>query len=237
MILRAGRVEALRLVHDPALVVCLGLALVPAIALMASLPGRIEAGELAHAVDRTMRMSLLAHVALLAASFGGVRTAAAFRAGVVGRDALLLRPGPPFWLRMASSAVGGLLIASCAWALALLGVRGVLGADAVEAADLGAALLMGAGAGTWGAAIGAHVRSPLLVIPAVMLSLSPALLLSALLPDAVAVLPLGSALLALGSPIVEPPRAPGGGAGIVLLWLFVAVASAYALYRRRPLLP
>lgn len=234
MVWRAVRVEVLRLLTERGLAGFLGLALLPAIAIASSLPDGLSPS--AGALDGVLRVSLFANTALLAAGFGAVRTAAAFRAGTVGRDALVFRSSTGFWMRVVSSASGGGVVALAAWTFALVGTRLLGRLDLLDASSLGAALLLGAGAGIWGAAIGVLVRAPLAVLPLVILSLSPAMILTALLPGAVTVLPLGSALLALEVPIIEADGEQWRSAGVASLWVIGALCLSFAMYRERPLL-
>jgi hypothetical protein len=234
MVWRAARVEALRLFTEPGLAACLGLSLLPAIAIVAGLTDGVPPS--AEALDGPLRVLLFANIALLSAGFGAVRTAAAFRAGIVGRDALVLRSGAGFWMRVGSSASGGSVVATGAWSFACIGTRIFGHLDVFDAPSLGAALLLGAGGGIWGAAIGALVRAPLAVLPIVIVSLSPAMLLSSLLPDAVIALPLGSALLALDVPIVEAAVEQWGSAGTTFLWVIGALCLSFTMYRVRPIL-
>ncbi|WP_350351510.1 hypothetical protein ABS642_20105 [Microbacterium sp. A8/3-1] len=234
MVWRAARIEALRLFTEPGLAAFLGLALLPAIAIVAGLPGGVPPSG--GALDGPLHVSLLVNAALLAAGFGAVRTAVAFRAGIVGRDALVLRSGAGFWMRVVSSASGGAVVALGAWTFACVGVRIFGHLDVFGAPSLGAALMLGAGAGIWGAAIGALVRAPLAVLPLVILSLSPAMFLSVLFPDAVIALPLGSALLALDVPIIEAAGERWWSVGVAFLWLIGALCLSFAMYRERPLL-
>lgn len=235
MVWRAARVEALRLCTDTALAACLGLALLPAIAIVAGLPDG-GAAPPPEALEGPLRVSASANTALLAAGFGAVRIAAAYRLGTVGRDALVLRTRTAFWMRVASSAAGGVVVGLGAWVFAgaLACLFGHL--EVFESSSPGTAVVMGAGGGVWGTAIGAVLRAPLAVVPVVILSLSPALLLSSLLPEAVIALPLGSALLALGCPIVTAGGDQWWAAVIAVLWLIGATGLSFALHRVRPVL-
>lgn len=236
MYTRAAKIEALRLLRDPSLAACLGIAVLPVIALIVGIPDDLPRVQLAHALEGPMRMSLVANVALLGAAFGAVRTAAAFRAGVVGRDALVLHADPPFWTRVASATVGAGAIGGATWVFGVIGTSLIKGLQVFGYESLLATIIVGAGAGVWGTAIGALVRSPLAALPLAIVSLSPAMFLSTVVPDFAAVLPLSSALQAVGSPIADTSVGSHGSAVIALLWLTVALGTAFVAYRRRSLL-
>ncbi|MFS0894805.1 hypothetical protein [Microbacterium sp. 179-I 3D3 NHS] len=236
MVGRAARIEAIRLLRDPTLAACVGIAVLPVIALVAGIPEAVPREQLADALEGPMRMSLLANVALLGAAFGAVRTAAAFHAGVVGRDALVLHAGPPFWTRVVATAVGAGAVGGAMGVFALLGTSVLNGLHVFGPASLAAAVVVAAGAGVWGSAIGALVRSPLAALPIAIVSLSPAMFLSTVVPDVAAVLPLSSALHAAGSPLGDSWIGRDGSAAIALLWLIVALGAAFLTYRRRSLL-
>lgn len=237
MFRRAAQIEALRLLRDPSLAACLGIGVLPVIALIAGIPGDLPRAQLAHVLEGPMRMSLLANVALLGAAFGAVRTAAAFHSGVVGQDALVLHSDPPFWTRVVSAAVGAGVIGGATWVFGFLGTSVINGLHVFGYESLLGTVIVGAGAGVWGTAIGALVRSPLAALPLAIVSLSSAMFLSTIVPDFAAVLPLSSALQAAGSPIADTSVGSYGSAVIALLWLAVALGTAFVAYRRRSLLP
>lgn len=236
MFTRAARIESIRLLRDPILAACMGLALLPAVALVAGIPSGAAESGLSHLLEDPMRVTLLANVAIISASFGAVRTAAAFRSGVIGHDALVLHAGPPFWLRVLTSALGGAAIAVVAWGCAVVGTSAISGLDVFHLDALGASVVVGGGASVWGTAIGALIRSPLAALPVTILSLSPAMFLSSVIPDVAAVLPLSTALRAVDSPIGETLIGEGWSGVIALLWLTAALVAAFTMYRRTPLL-
>lgn len=236
MLTRTARIEAIRLLRDPTLAACLGLSLLPAIALVASIPSGATEPGISRLLEGPMRMTLIANVAIITASFGAVRTAAAFRSGVVGRDALVLHAGPPFWLRVLTSALGGAAIAAAAWGSAVIGTRAISGLDVFHLDSLASAAAIGAGAGAWGTAVGALVRSPLAALPVTILSLSPAMFLSSLVPKVAAWLPLSAALHAVNSPIGETPISREWSAALALFWVAFALSVAFVMLKRRPLL-
>ncbi len=241
---RAVRIELMRLLRDPALVACLGAALLPATAIVAGLPdARTPAAS--GIVDPAVTSSLLAQSAVLAAVCGAVRTAAAYRTGVVARDALALRIDAPFWMRVASSALVGAAVALITWALARLGARLIRGIDLLghggpDVGVLAAALVLGVAAGIWGAAIGAIVRAPLAVLPVAAVSLSSAMLLSSSAPEVARALPLGAALESLGAFSVSAGGAEDASRWwsvlVAILWLIGALGMSFAGHRMRPLL-
>jgi hypothetical protein len=242
MLRRALRAEVLRLLRDPVLLGCLGVAFLPAAAIITGLPdGGAPAGA-SGIVDRAVATSLLAQSTVLPAVCGAVRTASAYRAGIVARDVLMLRLTAPFWMRAGSSAVTGAAIALLLWALVRVGARLLRGVDVLSSVGPDGGLLvagpvLGVGAALWGTAVGAIVRAPLAVLPVAVVSLSSAMLLSSPAPELARVLPLGAALHALGF-----SGTGGHGAGrwwaatVAAAWLVVALGAAFAAHRRRPLL-
>ncbi|MDR6866957.1 hypothetical protein J2Y69_001556 [Microbacterium resistens] len=238
---RALRIEARRFIRDRYVPAFLALAALPLIALLGSLPeGLSEAPDgVLLGLRAHVGTGLLSQVALLAAALGAIRTSTAFAQGIVGRDALALPGMLPFWSRACSSAVAGALVGTTAWTLASMGVRLVAGADVVDPALLGPAAALGVGAGIWGFAIGALVRAPLSVLLVVFASLTPPLFLASIAPVVADLLPLGSALLAAGSPIGAGGDGPGQAFGALVAgaWGSILILAALLAYRWRSRLP
>ncbi|PPG67584.1 hypothetical protein C5C31_09285 [Rathayibacter rathayi] len=236
MVVRAVAIEWRRSRSDRYLFACLGLTILPTVSILGSLPDdakKLPAEALALLAD-PLSVVLLTNVALIAAAFGSIRTSIAFASGIVGRDSLALQRGLPLLMRGISAGLAGSLLGAVVWGVAALGVRLIASVEVVDVRFLAPAVIVGLWGGMWGFAVGSIVRSPLFVLLVTFLTLSPALLLATIAPDAVELAPLGSLLSAIGSPLSESGVDQGMARVIAAGWVVALLLVALVSFRLRP---
>lgn len=208
--------ELRRVRGDPVPWVFLPLALLAAGSVLASLPDGIRSAppDAVRALGEVLGASAAAGLLMIAAVLGGLAVALADRGGVLARGQLF-------------HDLGVVLAARGLSTLLVTGVFGGVGAGAANAVFLAATggvllplpvlagvVLAAGAAGVWGHLLGILVRSPLIVMFVVPLTLSPGALLADAAPAIAAVLPLQALVAAAGlSTDGALGGGPGGGSG------------------------
>lgn len=203
------------------------LALLAAGSVLASLPDGIRTAPpgAVRSLGEVLGASACGGLLMIAAVLGALALAAADRGGVLAREHLF---------HTGAVVLGGRALST----LLVTAVFGAVGAGAINAVFLAAAgevmlslpvavgvVLASSAAGLWGHLLGILVRSPIVVLFVVPLTLSPGAVIANTAPAIADVLPL-QALIAAAGLSIDSGLDRVAAAGVVLTWLVALAAAA-----------
>lgn len=230
---RGAASELRRLGGDPLLWAVVPLALLSAVSLIASLPSAVRSAPEAavDALSATLGESLLGGFLLIGAVLGALGVALSDRAGVLAREHLFTSSAVLFGARSVSAAMSAAAFGTVSIAVVQITFAAFAGRALFSWQTAASAVAATAAAGLWGYLIGLLVRSPVLVLFVVPVTLSPALFLGDVAPELARLLPFRALRAATGVSAADLDQPIG--AAVVLAWLAILAGAAITVLRRR----